>query len=234
MRMKRLLYTPRYPSLVVGSVSGESAWKSCIAGVTSAECDVLELRADALGTGADIDALLATPCPLPVLVTTRHADEGGCRAIPEPERVALAEKLLPLASAIDWEIAHLASAAALIAEAKSRGVVVIASAHDFERTPSLEYMKERERIARAAGAHVVKFAFRLNSVEDIMTGVELLRCAEGPMAVMGMGPLGAVSRLLYAQHGSVLTYGYLGTTPTAPGQWAASLCKLALSSLPRV
>ena len=43
-----------------------------------------------------------------------------------------------------------------------------------------------------------------------------------PVATMGMGPLAPVSRLLCAQCGSVLNYGYLGKTPTAPGQWDAA------------
>ena len=42
------------------------------------------------------------------------------------------------------------------------------------------------------------------------------------MAVMGMDAMfGPFSRILYAEHGSCLIYGYLGDTPTAPGQWSA-------------
>ena len=113
---------------------------------------------------------------------------------------------------------------------KAAGVTVIASNHDFEKTPDLATLLQREAQARALGADVVKFAFRLHSAEDMMVGVELLRRATGPLAVMGMGALGAVSRLLYVQHGSCLIYGYLGQTPTSPGQWSAALCKAALAS----
>jgi 3-dehydroquinate dehydratase-1 len=49
---------------------------------------------------------------------------------------------------------------------------------------------------------------------------------------MGMGRFAAVSRLLCAQCGSVLNYGFLGTTPTAPGQWPAAQLKNLLSQLP--
>jgi 3-dehydroquinate dehydratase I len=48
---------------------------------------------------------------------------------------------------------------------------------------------------------------------------------------VGMGPLAAVSRLLCAQCGSVLNYGYLGETPTAPGQWDAASLKAAIGRL---
>jgi 3-dehydroquinate dehydratase-1 len=48
---------------------------------------------------------------------------------------------------------------------------------------------------------------------------------------MGMGVLAPVSRLLCAQCGSVLNYGFLGETPTAPGQWDSALLKQAISRL---
>ena len=148
----------------------------------------------------------------------------------EAERMALAMKLLPLATALDWETAQMEHAQELIAAAKAAGVLVIASNHDFEKTPDLATLQQREAFARSLGADVVKFAYRLHSAEDMMVGVQLLRQATGSMAVMGMGSLGAVSRLLYVQHGSNLIYGYLGNTPTAPGQWSAALCKTALAS----
>jgi 3-dehydroquinate dehydratase-1 len=49
-----------------------------------------------------------------------------------------------------------------------------------------------------------------------------------------MGPLAVVSRLLCAQCGSVLNYGYLGDEPTAPGQWDAGSLKRAMARLPRI
>ena len=118
-----------------------------------------------------------------------------------------------------------------MAEAHAAGVPVIASAHDFEKTPTLESLLEKEQAARALGADVAKFAFRLHCAEDMMTGVQLMRRASGTTTAMGMGPLGAVSRLLYAQHGACLVYGYLGDTPTAPGQWSAALCRQSLDRL---
>lgn len=216
---------------VVGSVSDWQTWCETAKPETAAACDWVELRVDALPAEVTPEQLLAGPRPAcPVLLTVRHESEGGCRSMSEAERVAVAKKLLPLAAAIDWETARLAEAQELVTAARAAGVVVIASNHDFEKTPDLATLRRREALARSLGADVVKFAFRLHTAEDMMVGVELLRTATGPMAVMGMGALGALSRLLYVQHGSCLIYGYLGGTPTAPGQWAASLCKTALAS----
>ncbi len=216
--------------LVVGSVSDLAAWQAACA-AESLPCDVVELRADGIPADTDWAALAQMRCCRPVLLTVRHESEGGLRGMSTAERVQIARALLPLASALDWEIALLPKVPELVAEARAAGVPIIASAHDFEQTPTLESMLEKERQARALGATVVKFAFRLHSAEDMMVGVQLLRRATGSTTAMGMGPLGAVSRLLYAQHGACLVYGYLGETPTAPGQWSASLCRQALDAM---
>jgi len=216
--------------LVVGSVSDLAAWQAACA-AESLPCDVVELRADGLPADTDWAALVQMRCCRPVLVTVRHADEGGLRTMSTAERVQIARSLLPLAASLDWEIAQLPEVPELVAEARAAGVPVIASAHDFEKTPALDSLLEKEQQARSLGATVAKFAFRLHRAEDMMTGVELLRRATGPTTAMGMGPLGAVSRLLYAQHGACLIYGYLGDTPTAPGQWSAALCRQALDAI---
>lgn len=230
--MKRTQQQDLYPSLVVGSVSGWDAWKQAIsAEYARRECDILELRVDTLPQDLSPAEILALPRPLPVLVTVRHQDEGGARKMQEGERQELAKALLPMANAIDWEIAHMESAQGLLESARQQGVIVVASAHDFEKTPSLESLCSLADKAIALGADVVKFAFRVHCMEDVMVGVSLLQKYTQPMAVMGMGPLGATSRLIYNQYGSVLTYGYLGDTPTAPGQWSAALCKEAISQL---
>lgn len=216
--------------LVVGSVSDLAAWQAACA-AESLLCDVVELRADGLPADTDWSALSQMRCCRPVLVTVRHESEGGLRPMSTAERVQIARSLLPLAAALDWEIAQLPEVPELVVEARAAGVPIIASAHDFEKTPALDSLLEKEQQARSLGATVAKFAFRLHSAEDMMTGVQLLRRATGTTTAMGMGPLGAVSRLLYAQHGACLIYGYLGDTPTAPGQWSAALCRQALDAL---
>ncbi len=45
-----------------------------------------------------------------------------------------------------------------------------------------------------------------------------------------MGPLGKVSRLLFAAAGSVLNYGYLDR-PQVAGQWEATVLKQRLREL---
>lgn len=215
-------------SRVVGSVADAAGWQQLLAQGSAPDCDVLEVRADGLADVLTGQEQLSTP----VLLTVRAQAEGGLRAFAAGEREALAQKLLPMAVALDWEIAFMEEASDILTAAKQQGITLIASAHDFDKTPDEELLRQKEQQARRLGADVVKFAFRLNSYEDMQVGIELLRGATGPMAVMGMGPLGPVSRLVYAQHGSVLTYGYLGSVPTAPGQWSAGQFRAALTRLP--
>ncbi|MCH5284354.1 MAG: type I 3-dehydroquinate dehydratase [Akkermansiaceae bacterium] len=210
---------------VVGAVSDAATWRELAAGQQPLPCDLVELRVDALPDEAQ-RLPLSTPCPKPLLITPRHAGEGGARpAWDEAARRALAEELLPAAAALDWEIAQLEGAEELLRAARAQGVALIASAHYFHSMPSLATMRELESRAHEAGAAVVKIAFTPQSDADVERGLEFLTSCRMPAAIMGMGPVyGPRSRALYTAHGSVLLYGYLGSQPTAPGQMSAAEC----------
>lgn len=216
---------------VVGVVSEPGTWMDI--GQQELPCDMVELRVDALAAEAR-RLPLQTPCPKPLLLTLRHASEGGQCSWTESERVQLAQELLPAAAAIDWEIARLSGAEELIRQAKSKGALLIASAHYFTSTPDLAEMQALEAKAKAAGADIVKIAFTPHDEEEMRIGVDFLHIPRSGIraAVMGMGALAATSRALYTKHGSALLYGYLGNTPSAPGQLSAAECRrIAQASL---
>ena len=208
---------------VVGVVSELSVWNQL--GQSDLPCDWVELRLDALPESARL-LPLSDPCPKPLLLTPRHESEGGRCGWTDARRAELTRKLLPAATALDWEIARLGAAGSLIAEAKARGVASIASAHYFNGMPTLQEMCELETQAHAAGADIVKIAFTPADEAQMALGVEFLQQQREGIraAVMGMGPLAAASRALYTRHGSALLYGYLGSSPTAPGQLSARRC----------
>ena len=209
---------------VVGVISRESDWEQ-LAQQAELPCDWVELRLDALPPAARL-LPLSSPCRKPLLLTPRHISEGGLCEWTEEERVEAARRLLPAAAALDWEIAQLGSAQELLAEARARGVLIVASAHYFHGMPGLAEMQQLELAAKAAGAHIVKIAFTPADEAQMAVGVDFLQLPRQGMraAVMGMGPLAAASRALYTRHGSALLYGYLGSTPTAPGQLSAQQC----------
>lgn len=221
-----------FPPLIVGSVADAATLRSLLQTGQKPDSDMLELRVDGLLRDMNPEAIATVSWEMPMLLTVRTQEEGGLYPFTDTQRRAeMALRLLPHAAALDWEIAHLEEVPHLVEAAKKAGVPIIASAHDFEKTPQEDTLRELEIRARELGADVVKFAFALNCAEDMQVGVNLLRRASGPMAVMGMGTLGPVSRLLYAQHGACLVYGYFGNAPTAPGQWSTTQFRAALSAL---
>ncbi len=219
---------------IVGSISTWDDWKSYQGQDLITQCDWVELRLDAMYPEHSLSEILACAPKMPLLVTMRAAQEGGFSNISEEERLQLLEESLPHAKAIDIEIASLHKAGKLITKAKEAGVLVIASSHDFNLTPGPDYFLSLIKKAQVAGADMAKFAFTLIIPEDIQNGVEVLRKSDLPVALMGMGALGPISRLLYSQIGSTLIYGYLGSRPSAPGQWKVADFKTDLAKLPDI
>jgi 3-dehydroquinate dehydratase-1 len=194
-------------------------------------CDVAEFRVDTWPELAARGAERAGECPVPVLVTVRRPDEGGLNQLSGADRRRLMEMFLPVATLADVEIASLGEMAGFVVQARSAGVPVVGSFHDFSGTPSLDDLRRKRDTALAAGADIVKFAANLHSSADIASLAALLEePGHPPLSIMGMGALGRVSRLLFAKLGSVLNYGYLDRA-TVPGQWAARRLKELIGEL---
>ena len=169
--------------------------------------------------------------PLQTLITARCPSEGGKSDLHTEQRSQLIKGLCPLANFVDIELANYESMSDAVEYAQSMNCLTIASAHDFKQTPSQEFLRDQIKAAEDLGADIVKMAVYHNSIDDIFHCAQLLQEGHNiAISLMGMGPLAPTSRLLYAQLGSVLNYGYLGDTETAPGQWHASLLNQAINS----
>ena len=185
------------------------------------EVDLLELRADALADCMAGVRKFLHNAKLPVLLTVRHPDEGGIGKLSSAKRRSLFDELLPFAALVDVELRSVAALREVIAAAKERRIRVVVSDHHFHRTPTLAKMRERRRRAIAAGADVFKLAAVAEDAGAVARMIDFVAAGGAlPLAVMGMGRFGRVSRLVLASAGSVLNYGYLDK-PNAPGQWEA-------------
>ena len=180
--------------------------------------DAVEVRVDALPRPPSAQQVAALS--VPAIVTVRRLDEGGVRPISEEERVAHYLALLPAAAAVDIEVRAARRLRKVLEAARHERKAVILSFHDFEATPSLAILRRVSARARRAGASVVKIAAKTESPADVARLLVLLDEASEPLAVMGMGALGRASRLLFAQAGSTLNYGWLDK-PQVAGQWSA-------------
>ena len=222
---------------VVGSIGSTPELAALRANGARDACDVVEIRLDLLSP--DDGGAGAAPwqpwCDLPLLFTARRVEEGGGRSLSAAQRIGLLEPVLAHAACLDIEVASIVEMGALLEDLASHGIPWIASFHDFVQLPTTAVLEQAARRALDAGAAAFKAAARLQQVADLARLAEFQLADHGlPVATMGMGPLAAVSRLLCAQCGSVLNYGYLGTTATAPGQWDAALLKLAISRLTKL
>lgn len=221
-------------TLVVGSFGSSLDLREASALTTWESCDLAEIRLDAvMSDRGEVD-----PSPwhhlsvIPLLFTARRRDEGGARALDAMQRMELLRSTLDQAALVDIEVASIDEMGPLLDDLKTREIPWIASFHDFNKLPTTTVLEQAAGRAREAGAAVFKMAAMLSEPADIARLAEFQLADHGiPVASMGMGPLAPVSRLLCAQCGSLLNYGYIGTTPSAPGQWHALTLKQAISKL---
>ncbi len=139
-------------------------------------------------------------------------------------REALYREFLEGAAFIDVEVQSRERLSELCEMARARGVRVIVSQHFFKRTPPAWSLQRT--LPRVGGAaDVLKVAGYTAKPADVAALLSLFGERLAPhLSVMGMGPLGKASRLLFARAGSCLNYGYLGE-PQVSGQWPAVLLK---------
>lgn len=162
---------------------------------------------------------------VPLILTVRHPMEGGANSLSLAQRKELIRQFIPLANYLDVELRSVGALKQEMEMARAEGLQIIISDHHFKATPSLAKLKERRRKAQQAGADIFKIATRTNSLSDLATLTTLLTRQGNPrLSVMGMGPYGKISRLLFARAGSALNYGYLDQ-PQVPGQWEATVLK---------
>ena len=185
--------------------------------------DCLEWRADCLPEGLRIP-----PSIFPWILTVRHFLEGGKRELSAKKREEIFASHLPAASFVDIELRSFRPLARIIASARDRRIQVVASFHDFKKTPSPGKLRDLVMQAGDQGADIFKIATRTDSPADVGRLLDLFQVGKIPLSVMGMGKLGFGSRILFAQCGSVLNYGWLHR-PNVPGQWAAVELKRILA-----
>lgn len=218
--------------LVVGSFGGAASLAGACPAEVAAACDVVEIRLDLLpdwrpGEDARPWSELGETA---LLFTARRADEGGAGGLDAATRRGMLVAALDDAACVDIEAASIPEMTGLIALLAERKLPWIASFHDFTKLPADEILRTAAKAAKDAGAAAFKVAAMLESSGDLARLAEFQLADHGiPVAAMGMGPLAPVSRLLCAQCGSVLNYGYLGETATAPGQWDAALLKTCVA-----
>jgi 3-dehydroquinate dehydratase I len=190
--------------------------------------DLFELRLDCLADAEDQLQDVVTKLRAPLIMTLRHTEEGGAKKLSLRQRCDLLTQFLDHADYLDVELRSASRLRSLLAIAETKKIRRIISFHNFKSTPSAQTLAVKAWQAKAHHADIFKVATRTDSpVElgrllDFMTNSRL----KLPLAVMGIGKLGAISRLLLARAGSVLVYASLCTT-IAEGQLSVDQLRAA-------
>lgn len=217
--------------LVVGSFGGLTDLLNAPLSQVRACCDVVEIRLDILCSCGwqEGERPWRHLDMLPLLFTARCRAEGGVMELPAPRRDKMIAAVIDEAALVDVELSSLTAMADTVRLCQNRNVPWLASYHRFDAMPALGELIDLRGRAHAAGAALFKVAAMIGCEGDIDVLEDFQRTSRDyPVASMGMGPLAAVSRVRCALAGSVLNYGYIGTAPTAPGQWPAGSLREAI------
>jgi 3-dehydroquinate dehydratase I len=165
----------------------------------------------------------------PVIITARDPREGGANNLSLSERKDLLLRFLPYAKYIDVELRSARAFKSLLARARKQSVRRILSFHNFKSTPSPRSLRAKAALAKAHGADIFKIATRTDRLAELARLVDFVLNKDGDLAVsvMGIGKLGAISRLLLARGGSVLNYASLHRSQVE-GQLPIELLRSAL------
>jgi len=147
----------------------------------------------------------------PVIITARDPREGGANNLSLQQRLNLLLRFLPYAKYVDIELRSARAFKSLLAQARKQNVRCILSFHDFKSTPSTRSLRAKAALAKTQGADIFKIACRTDSPAQLTRLIDFVsdKDVDLPVSAMGIGKLGAISRLLLARCGSVLNYASL-------------------------
>ena len=170
----------------------------------------------------------------PVLFTFRTKNEGGEKSIDTLYYKILIGSVIKQqkVGAVDVELfMGEGLLEEIVAKAEKYGVKVVASNHDFGKTPEKDVIVDRLLTMKKKGAHVSKIAVMPKSEQDVLNLLQATydaksQCPEMTIISMSMGRLGIVSRIGGGVFGSAMTFGAkTKELASAPGQVEAGQLK---------
>ena len=213
--------------------------------IKSTPADVVEWRVDWYEdifdfgrTEETMKALREVLGETPTLFTFRTSKEGGEKPIETDAYVELNQKAAKtgLIDLVDIEAFTGDDAVKAVVEtAHACGVKVVASNHDFHKTPEKDEIVSRLRKMQELGADIPKIAVMPQNKREVLTLLAATEemaseYADRPIITMSMSGTGVISRLCGEVFGSALSFGAEGKA-SAPGQMGAEDLQTVLSLL---
>lgn len=200
--------------------------------ISAMNIHIVEWRVDFYEDVFDVEKVLSTAekmrkalKDIPILFTFRTKKEGGEKEISMEQYTAL-NKAAAQSGHVDLIDVEVFSGDEIVKEninnIQGAGVLVVASNHDFFKTPEKEELVSRLRKMQDMNADILKIAVMPTNKADVLTLLSATeemfsKYANRPLITMSMGPMGVVSRLSGEVFGSSMTFGAVGQV-SAPGQ----------------
>lgn len=180
--------------------------------------DLIELRVDYI-QGLQVEHLkeLKAKTEKPAILTCRKKAEGGGFAGSEKQRLAIIQKAIDLKFPyVDVELSTFKK----YKLNKIRGVKLIVSYHNFEKTPSYNFLEKIVGQCYKLGADIAKVAVKANSFKDSKTILQLVlnKKPNKEIIALAMGEKGKITRVVSPLLGAYLTFASVGGRGSAPGQ----------------
>jgi 3-dehydroquinate dehydratase I len=174
--------------------------------------DLFELRLDRLVRVIDLLENKIARLRAPLVATARHPKEGGANRLSPQQRHDLLARFLPRVRYIDVELRSAPVFVPLLRLARRQNVRRIISVHHLKTTPSPSRLRTQAHAAKTYGADFFKVATRTDTPAQLARLIDFAAAKDIGIGVsaMGIGKLGAASRVLLACSGSALLYVSLG------------------------
>jgi 3-dehydroquinate dehydratase I len=182
--------------------------------------DLFELRLDRLARVVDQLEHKLPRLRVPLIITARHPQEGGANELSLRQRRDLLTRFLKYAEYMDVELRSASALRSLLALGESKKVRRIISFHNFKSTPPARILLAKARAAEARAANIFKVATRTDTPFQLARLLDFITKKEFDLTIsaMGIGKLGAISRVLLARAGSALVYASLSPAINIEGQ----------------
>ncbi|SCB94185.1 type I 3-dehydroquinate dehydratase [Gilliamella intestini] len=174
----------------------------------------------------------------PLLFTFRTANEGGVKPWPLSSYIQLNKDMAcsGLVDLIDVE-AFIGDdyVEDIIDIAHNNQIFIVASNHDFEKTPPKSEIINRLKKMQDLGADIPKIAVMPQTTDDVLTLLAATtemneKYAIKPIVTMSMAGLGVISRIAGTTFGSAMTFG-AAKNASAPGQLDVNQLRYILDAL---
>ncbi len=215
-----------------------------ISALADRDVQMIEWRADCFGQLADPDqvrGILEEIRPLVddvvMLFTVRSKNQGGNSDLAENDLFYLDEIAAKSGciDMIDLEYFELSRPEREIRRLSQMGVRVIASHHDFFKTPQNAVLSMVMDQLAGSGADIAKLAVMPNSADDVIRLLDITdktreKYPDVALLTISMGEQGVISRVAGETFGSCITFGADGEG-SAPGQLQADTLESILDAL---